>query len=233
VSARPEASSGWRRYFFSRREVVKTTWALRLTVVVLPVVLMWLTSGLWVPSLGRGLVCAESNARGDAIIVENFDQQYLPFERAAELLGRGVAPMVLVPTLAFGEPAEPNLVSARIVEVMAGVAQLKQFEVIPVHEVEPVTLNVAYQIREFLERAQVRSAVVVIPAFRSRRSALVYSAVFSRAGIETQCVPVFGKVTPETWAETWHGMLQVAEQYAKLAYYRLYVMPRFLYAAGA
>jgi hypothetical protein len=32
-------------------------------------------------------------------------------------------------------------------------------------------------------------------------------------------------VTVENWWDTWHGVQNVAEQWSKLQYYRLYVMP--------
>jgi hypothetical protein len=74
--------------------------------------------------------------------------------------------------------------------------------------------------------------VFVTPAFRSRRSSLVYEAVLGGAGITARCVPVFGQGTPETWTNTWHGVLQVAEQYAKLQYYRYYILPQVARKAG-
>ena len=108
---------------------------------------------------------------------------------------------------------------------MAGVAQLHHPEFIAIRPTEPISLTAAYQISAVLERERIRTVVVVTPAFRSRRSFLIYSAVFAEAQIATRCVPVFGWQTPETWTDTWHGIMQVAEQHLKLQYYRFYVLP--------
>jgi hypothetical protein len=196
------------------------------------VLVLWLTRGLWILGIGRGLVCDQWTGSGDAILIENFDQEYLPFERAAELRRNGVASRVLVATTASSNPAEPNLVSARIVEVMASVARLPPPEMIPIREVEPISLNVAYQVRDFLQKQHVRSVVVVTPAFRSRRSSLVYEAVLGRTGITPRCVPVFAEPTTETWTKTWHGVQQVVEQQVKLQYYRFFVLPQVVRRAG-
>jgi hypothetical protein len=229
---RPPAK-GWERYVFYRREAVSTTWTFRLALGIGLTLLISATSGLWIPIVGRGLVCEESVDSGDAILVDNSDQNYLVFERAAELRMRGLAPRVLVPTKASSpEMTEPDLVSAGIVDVMVRVARLPQPELIPIREIEPISLNAAYQMRDFLQKESVKSVIVVSSAFRSRRSSLIYGAVFGEVGIATSCVPVFGHHTTETWSGSWHGIQQVVEQFAKLQYYRFYVFPRVMHRVG-
>ena len=67
--------------------------------------------------------------------------------------------------------------------------------------------------------------IVVTPAFRSRRSVLVYRTVLRPAGIEVHCVPVVGTYRPDNWTSSWHGIQDVTEQFIKLQYYRFYVLP--------
>jgi len=169
-------------------------------------------------------VCDERLVPADAILIENFDPDYLLFERAHALYKAGLASKVFVPTDASAD-GEESMVSAGIVEVMSRIAWLEARETIPVRGIEPISLNAAYQILAALERHHIRSVLVVAPGFRSRRSALVYSEVLGRAGIAVSCVPVFGTKTPATWATTWHGVQEVGEQFVKLQYYRWYVMP--------
>jgi hypothetical protein len=109
--------------------------------------------------------------------------------------------------------------------VMSNVARLDSPELVPVQEIEPISLNAAYQIRDFLVAQHVGSVAVITPGFRSQRSFLVYRRVFGDAGIATRCVPVFGPMTADTWTQSWHGIQQVAEQFLKLQFYRFYVMP--------
>jgi hypothetical protein len=186
-----------------------------------------LTRASWLPPIAWGLVCAPAGTSADAIIVENFNPTYLLFERAAALQRARSSTRVLVPVSASGpEGMAANPVSKGIAELMARFARMENVEVIPVWEVEPYALNTAYRVRDFLVRERLRSVVVVAPAFRSRRSALVYATVLTPAGIRASCDPLFEGYTPEDWWMSWHGIEVVAEQLLKLQFYRFYVLPR-------
>lgn len=199
-------------------------------VVVLAAIV---TRGVWIPSIARSLVCAEALSSTDAIVVENFDPNYLLFERAASLQRRGPSVRVLVPTSAASRDSqEVNLVSREIAELMARVARVQNVEIVPIHEREPYSLNAAYQIRDLLVREQVRSVLILSPAFRSQRSALVYRTVLGPTGIAVHCEAVFGHHTPENWTSSWHGIQTVTEQFIKLGFYRFYVVGRFTPAAS-
>jgi hypothetical protein len=214
----------WKSRFIYSKQCVKTTWTLRFTLLVCLVLILWPSRQFWGLAVAHSLVCDERIVPADAILIENFDPDYLLFERAQALYKAGLAPKVFVPTDASAD-GEESMVSAGIVEVMSRIAWLEKRETIPVQGIEPISLNAAYQILAALEKQHVRSVLVVAPGFRSRRSALVYNEVLGRAGIAVSCVPVFGTKTPATWATTWHGVQQVAEQFVKLQYYRWYVMP--------
>ena len=203
----------------------KTTWSFRLGVVACAIILISLTKGFWIPAIGRGLVCADQPGRADAILIENFDPDYQLFERAQALQQAGLASRVFVPAEAID--GEPSRVATGFIEVMTRVARLDPPEIIPISEVEPISLNAARQIRAVLTRERIRSVMVLTPGLRSRRSSLVYRAVLGRDGIGVSCVPVFGLSTPKNWTMTWHGIQEVTEQFVKLQYYRFYVLPRY------
>ena len=112
-----------------------------------------------------------------------------------------------------------------IAQVMARISRVGEIEIIPTREVEPITLNAARDVQRFLEREHIRSVIVVTPLFRSRRSALVYAATLGRAGITVRCEPVQGSRGVNNWSRSWHGIQDVVEQWLKLRYYRLYVLP--------
>jgi hypothetical protein len=219
---------GWTRFFFYRKEVLKTTWTFRLLALACVVALPWLTRGLWVRAVADGLVCDQpaTDARADAIVVENFDLNYFVFERAGDLKRQGSTARVLVPVQVSADSSDPNLVSADIIQVMARTARVGELTMIPVREQEPIALNTAYQVRDFLVKEGIRSVVVVAPGFRSQRSAMVYETVLRPAGISMRCMPVLGWQTVESWPDTWHGIEQVLEQYIKLEYYRFFILPR-------
>jgi hypothetical protein len=213
------------RHFVYRSEVLRTTWKLRLGVLSLVALSLWLTSGWWTVAIAGSLVCDESLSLSDAILVENSDPDYLVFERARQLRQAGRAPRVLVPIWTDPGTSTPNDVALGLAEVMARVSRLGPVEIIPVHDVEPITLNVARQIRRFLERERIRSVTIVSPLFRSRRTDLVYSAVLGQAGLGVTCVSARSTHSVNNWTQSWHGIEDVLQQWLKLQYYRMYVLP--------
>lgn len=214
----------WRRHLFYTKECVKTTWKLRVGLLIAVVLTGALTREFWIGTIGWSLVCARDVAPSDVILVENFDPDYLVFERAAELEKARLAQRVLVPVPGSSDPAVPNLMRG-VAELMARQARIGAWEMVPIQETEPITLNVAFQIRDHLARQQIKSVIVVTSGFRSRRSALVYRAVLGDGGTHVRCDPVFRHAGPERWAKTWHGIQTVAEEFLKLQYYRFYVLP--------
>jgi hypothetical protein len=217
----------WGRRFFYRKEVWKTTWTFRLSVLVVIVVTALLTRSVVADRIGKSLVCKERSDPSDAILVENFDPDYLSFERAATLKNAGVAPRVFVPVFASGDREHPETSSKGVVDVFARIAWLTNLTLIPIRQTEPITLNAATDVRDFLIKEHIRSVAFVTPGFRSQRSVLVYEKIFTPAGIRFECVPVFGNETPENWTTSWHGIQDVLMQFAKLQYYRFYVLRRY------
>jgi hypothetical protein len=217
-------ASKWQHHFFYRKESIKTTWKFRLMLLLLGILLVFVTRGFWMLRIGQSLVCAEEMRPSDIILVENFDVDYLAFERAAALHKAGLAARVLVPTQASRDSESANPVSQVIAELMARVARLQNPTILPVRIIEPISLNVAYQVRDFLTKEHLRSIIVVTDGFRSQRSALVYHAVLDPVGIHVSCIPVFGQRTPKNWTETWHGIQEGIEQFLKLQYYQFYVL---------
>ena len=218
-------TSRWTRHFFYRAEHTRTTWKFRLGFLALVIAVLWLTRGWWTVAIARSLVCDANRAPSDAILVENFDPDYQVFERARDLRRAGLAPRVLVPIQTDPGASTPNAVAIGTAEVMARIARLGTIDIVPIRLVEPFSLNAAHDVLRFLEREHIRSVIVVTPLFRSRRSALVYSAMLGRAGVIVRCEPVEGTQDVNTWTLSSHAMQNVMEQWLKLQYYRLYVLP--------
>ena len=114
---------------------------------------------------------------------------------------------------------------------MARISRLGPFETVPTGGDEPISLNVARDVREYVRRHGIRSVLVCAPLFRSRRSALVYGTVLAESGVVVRCQPAKGLHGVESWTRSWHGVEDVVQQWIKLQYYRLYVIP-FLASAG-
>ena len=218
-------AASWKRHFVHRTERARTTWKFRLGLVLLVMVTAWLTRGWLTVAIAQTLVCANNVAPSDAILIDNLDPDYLTFERASELRRSGLAARVLVPVQTNRDPSTPGAVALGTAEVMARIARLGTFDVIPIRLVEPLSLNAARDVLLYLEREGIRSVIVVTPMFRSRRSALVYAATLGHAGVTVRCEPVQGTRGMDTWTASWHGVQQVGEQWLKLHFYRLYVVP--------
>jgi len=215
----------WTRHVLYRPERTRTTWKFRLAVLALIAVLAWITRAWWTVGIARSLVCDANPAVSDALVVENFDSNYRTFERAAELSRAGVAPRALVPVPADPHTHEPNMVGTRLSGTLIELARLDRAVIVPVREVEPIELNTARDVLRVLNAQHIRSVVVVSPLFRSRRSLMVYHATLDPAGIAVTCEPVQEVRDEKTWTHSWHGIQDVMEQWAKLQYYRFYVLP--------
>jgi len=224
-------ASNWTRHFAYRAEHTRTTWIFRLGLPAAVILGLWLTSGFWTVAVGRSLVCDAGVGPSDAILIENFDPDYLLFQRARELRRAGLASRVIVPIRTDRDTEAFNDVAVGIAEVMARISRIGPLEFVPVRESEPISLNVARDVQRFLQRERIDSVIVVTPLFRSRRSLLVNDAVLGPAGVAVRCEPVQKSRGVDTWTDSWHGIQEVVEQWMKLQYYRLYVLP-FLDAAG-
>jgi len=215
--------SHWYRHFIYRKESWRTTWKLRLLVLLIVTVLVVVGRPYWTKLVADSLVCHQETPQSDALLLENFDPDYLVFEKAEWLKQTGVASRVFVPS-SVNEAGVSSSVEKGTVELLARIAGLRDYQTIPMRLVEPISLNAATQIRDALVRERIRSVVVVAPGFRSRRSALVYRTVLEPAGIRVGCYPVFGVTDPANWTRTWHGIQNVLEHFTKLQYYRLWVL---------
>ena len=221
----PSRPSRWTRHLFDRQVRVRTTWRLRIAVVTLVFFALWLTGGRWSGRIARGLVCEADPVPSDAILIENLESDYLLFERATALRQEGLAVRVLVTARTDPGTHHVNQVALGTVEVMARIARTEPLEIVPIREVEPITLNAAGDVQRFVEREHIRSVILITSQFRSRRSALVYAATLGRAGVRVRCEPVEGTIGVATWTKSWHGIQNVMEQWAKLQYYRFWVLP--------
>src|SRR5262249_10241059 len=129
----------WRRHFFYRRVCLKTTWKLRIGVLLLVILAIVSTHKFWTLRVARSLACAGEVAPSDVIVVENFDPVYVVFERAAALEKAGVAPRALVPVQGGRDPSVPSPIFRGIAEVMARQARLDTWDVAPIQQIEPIS----------------------------------------------------------------------------------------------
>ena len=220
------SGSRWARYFVTKKEVVKTTWVFKAASTITFVLVAYLTEPVWTRAVAESLICGhdEHLERVDAIWIDDFDIEYLLFERARHLHEDDLSSRVIAPVNVLAD-GSISPVSRAIVDLLAQQARVGNVNTVPVDNREPISLNAAFRIKQFLAENAIRSVAVVTPAFRSERSMMIYRAVLEPAGVLTHCVPVFGGRTQDNWTRTWHGIQDVALQFVKLQYYRWYVLP--------
>ncbi len=214
----------WKECLVRRRTVWKTTWLLRLTVVAVSGALGFSTRGIWLPAIGHRLIHDDAPTTSDAIVIENYDQDYLTFELASRLLRRGYAPRLIIPVAVSGDPEVPNAVYEGFMQVMTQIARIEEPQTVLVEQTEPITLSVARQVSKTLAEQRVESVIVVAPRFRSRRTFEVYRRVLAPLDVQVLVMAAGGTRTGENWWHTTHGIQQVFLEFVKLQYYLLFVL---------
>jgi len=224
---RPPLWTGrWARYFVTRKEVVKTTWTFKAALIVAVVFVVYLTKPFWENWVAESLVCEEAARleRADALLIDYLDPDLSLFGRARQLQLAGLSSNVIAPVDVDPTTHSISTVAAAVIDVQARQTRIENLRTVPASDVEPYSLNTAFRIRQFAKENGIASVTVVTPAFRSRRSMMIYAAVLNPAGVSTQCAPVFRR-SVRGWTDTWHGIQDVALQFVKLQYYRWYVLP--------
>jgi hypothetical protein len=99
------------------RSRVRTTRKFSLAMLSLVILTGFLTRGPWSRWIGQSLTRMEEVHPSDVILVENFDPNYLLFERAVALQDVGLSARILVPTQApWRDPRVAEIASVGIVE---------------------------------------------------------------------------------------------------------------------
>ncbi len=217
-------SGKWLRHLIQRKEVWKTTWKFRVSIIALLLACFFLFKGFLIQNLAESLVCECRVESAEAAVIVNFEPNYLLFEETEKLVRAGKIERVLVPVPFNRARTGPNASSAGFVEVMARISRIQRYELVLIDEQEPIRYTVATQVRDWLRKEQIRSIVVVSPGFSSRRDFLIYRALLEPIGVQVSCLPVFSTRTPDNWTESWHGVQEVFLEVGKLLYYELVVL---------
>ena len=214
------------RRLFVEKKVVRTSWNFRLLGLALLVAALLIPGKYWLSAAAMSLVHTGPVMPAEVILVDPLETHYIIFDRAARLYGRGFGSRFIAPVVTPGAgPQNPgDQVAIDIANLLARTAGIHDPEVITIRDEEPITLNAAIQIRDYLLDHRIGSAVMVTTCFRSQRTFEVYHSVFEPCGLRFSCEPVCGDRSPENWTSSLHGLQEVALELWKLWYYRLWVL---------
>jgi hypothetical protein len=190
-------------------------------VLVAGAIFVFATRGVWLEWISRSLVCVSGGASGQAIVLDYFDSDIGVFARGAQLQRGAGSIRALIPVTFSDEPFG-EAAAMEVARALARVSGLSNWQTIAVPASEPISLNVAYSVRDFLLSENITSVTLISPEFRSRRSDLIYRAVLEERDISVACLPTF---RTEKWTSRWHGIQDVTLQFMKLQYYRFWVLP--------
>lgn len=210
---------------FQRKTKRKTTWSIRFLILSLLLSVFIYNYSIWCKAVGWFLVCEFNDLQADTILIENFDDNYLLFEKAAELISQEKSKFAIVFVKANEtNPDRLELVNKGFAEVMIRTSGIRNVELMPIEEIEPIAFNAALQVRKSLmERGNIKSVIIVTSGFRSKRTYMIYKHLFEKIGITASCLPVWGNRRPENWIFSWHGVQDVFLQYIKYFYYLILI----------
>ncbi|MEJ2083259.1 MAG: hypothetical protein P8Y94_14075 [Acidobacteriota bacterium] len=141
------------RHIFIKKTVVRTRWSFRLAFLALLSLLLLLTGRFWLATVAESLVHSSELRPADAIIVENLETEYLLFEQAGRIQRKYAVSRAIVPILAPASDLKHRAgsVPVGLADVMIRVAGIRNAELVPVEPQEPISLNAARQLRDYLE----------------------------------------------------------------------------------
>ncbi len=191
--------------------------------VVLGLVALILSRGLWLPAIASFLVVSDGLARADYVVPLAGDLERVT--SAARLYRNGYARKLLLTNLPLATPDErtAHLEQVRALALAQGVAPE---DIIVVPRFAWSTYGEALRIRSTLARLQGPSLLVVTSPWHTRRSRLVFDALF-HDGPNIRVLPVEGtssRSLPGYVQSWWQGRSTAgatASEYLKLLAYGL------------
>lgn len=198
-------------------------WAGRpLAAVALVVALAAALAGLhrlWLPQVAHALAAGESPRPSDAILVlgGGYGER---LDRALELYREGQAPLLVT----SGEPPALPDFERPFAELAAGylVARGVPPEAILTLPETTSTRDEAVQSLSLARERSWRSVLVVTAEHHCLRARLTFRKVYRGSGVEVAVVAARGDwFDPRTWWRSERSLLDVSQEYQKLAYYLL------------
>lgn len=197
----------------------------RSLIVIVVIALLWPIVA-W--AAGKSLIVRSEISRADAIVVLAGSSTYLErTHTAAKLFAEGRAPVIVLTNdnIRSGwspqQERNPLFVERAADELKRNSVDTTKIEIIP--GAVAGTHDEALHIREYAQSRGWHSIIVVTSAYQSRRALWTLQRVFAGTGIAVGLEPVTpGEQSPTPMRWWWHrlGWHLVAEEYAKIIYYR-------------
>lgn len=146
-------------------------------------------------AMGRFLIVSDPLGPADVIVVLSGSRRGERVRQAAELYHRGLAPLVL---LSGGEETEG--ISIPELQRRQALAQGIPASALLFEKASTSTGEQSRNLRQILERRDVRRAVIVTSSFHTRRTRLLFRKAFAGSPVEVRVYPVQQDYfNPEEW----------------------------------
>lgn len=99
-----------------------------------------------------------------------------------------------------------------------------RFKKIPIIPRDPITLNLAFQVAEFLKSKNYRRILIISESYHSQRTKLAFRKAFENYGTEISTIPSELGITKNNWWKSDIGLSTVFSETVKLIYYWLFVL---------
>jgi len=99
-----------------------------------------------------------------------------------------------------------------------------KFIKIPITPKDPITLNLAYQVTDFVKAKNYKRILILSESPHSQRTKLAFKKAFNNSGIEVTTLPVELGITKFNWWKSDIGLSTTFSETIKLIYYRLFIL---------
>jgi hypothetical protein len=99
-----------------------------------------------------------------------------------------------------------------------------KFIKIPITPKDPITLNLVYQVADFVKAKNYKRILILSESPHSQRTKLAFKKAFNNSGIEVTTLPVELGITKFNWWKSDIGLSTTFSETIKLIYYRLFIL---------
>lgn len=220
-------------FFIKRKTSRQLTWKAWLGMFVLIVLIFWLNRFFILTNIWSAIVVDTPELKHyDAIVIESWQKpQSRLISVADSLLSKGVSSKVYItffkwsPTLMYSGGEVPvysnEIINLYILGVSKDTSRYKKIGITPT---DPVTINLADQVKNFMQKENVQSFLLLSESYHSQRTKLAFEKIFEHSKIYFDVMPVEIGITESNWWWTDAGLSTVFSEFIKLIYYKISVL---------
>jgi len=214
--------------------IVPKSCAGRIFAFILIVSLIYVITGDWLLKSFHSILIANDRIEGkyDAAVLECWTKPQSTMIKLADSIYRKniikdiyITHFKYEPRKFYADGEVPKhidkIINLYIYEFSQDTSNYKK---IPIEPKDPITLNLARQVFEYLKPKGYKRIILISESYHSYRSKLAFEKVFENSGIQVSAIPAELGITKDNWWKTDSGLSTTFSEFIKLIYYRLFVL---------